>query len=144
MEAGDKFGFLTLLGECEEKSKQGAKLFELACECGAIIRRTKGALKVIKSCGCKQQINIKHRARVANTKQPQGEDHGGADHFSLISPDGVFCEGRNLNHFIRQNPQLFLAVDVTWKGGACRASVGLHSLNGPIAKSWKGWTKASR
>ena len=144
MTTGDKFGFLTLRGECAERSKQGHKLFELACECGSIIHRTKGALKVVKSCGCKQQINIKHRAKVANTKQPQGEDHGGADQFSLISPDGVFYEGCNLNHFIRQNLSLFAAVDVAWKSGACRASVGLHSLNGPTAKSWKGWIKASR
>lgn len=56
---GQKFGRLTVVGECEERTKQGQLMYKCKCECGNIknIRgytlRNGGS----KSCGCLNKIN---------------------------------------------------------------------------------------
>lgn len=58
---------------------------------------------------------------------------------------GFYLSGRNLNHLIRTNPQMFNKEDIVWIGTGCRAKKGLCSLchidkrTGKSLGSWKGW-----
>ncbi len=72
----------------------------------------------------------------------------------LRSPTNKIYHFKNLTHFVRSYPELFLPNDVIWVASdpkhprslRCRASKGLLGLFGHCKKingSWKGWTKVS-
>jgi hypothetical protein len=74
-----------------------------------------------------------------------------AKEWVLIDPAGNRREIRNLHHFIRENPKLFVAADRAWKrpggkrgtgGEYCNASAGLQAVRAGRAKAWKGWSLA--
>lgn len=92
----------------------------------------------------RQQAGVPNVGRAA-----KGSNNACARTFHLRSPDGRSFSGRNVNEFVRENPNLFLPDDVVWKeqkwGIAgkrhrCRATVGLSGILRGHRGSWKGWT----
>ena len=67
-----------------------------------------------------------------------------AKRWILVSPKGERFEFRNLQHFVRERPELFLPRDVIWKRGThseyCNATAGISNMRAGRAKTYKGWT----
>jgi hypothetical protein len=87
-------------------------------------------------------------------KRAKGPSNMGSVSGVLVSPTGEHYAFRNVQHFVRENPFLFLPEDVEWhdcrseetaKGRApqlkCRASKGVAYVvaGKPGKRSWKGW-----
>lgn len=93
-------------------------------------------------------------ATAAARKSPlagKGTENVHAKQWVLISPDDRVFRARNLNQFIRDNPDLFAAEDVIWKrtggkrgtgGEWCNASAGLGNVRAGRSQTWKGWSLA--
>lgn len=78
----------------------------------------------------------------------KGPQHQGASAGVLRSPDNVTYHYKNLTHFVREHPHLFLPEDVQWSDGkrqTCRAVKGLLGLREKTRPhgTWKGWTVVS-
>lgn len=75
-----------------------------------------------------------------------GESHPSARRHVLVAPDGeLFCVD-NIDHFVREHPEYFLAEDLEIRRRPngkkyCRASSGLQSVSAGSKPVWKGWTK---
>jgi hypothetical protein len=86
------------------------------------------------------------RARMQNPTMKAGIEYHSAKIWRLRDSRGRVHEFRNLKHFVRENPDLFLPEDVQWtKHGRhqyCRA-LALNRLrpdNKWALAQWKGWT----
>ena len=78
-------------------------------------------------------------------------DNWAAKYWILKAPTQEILEGKNLNYLVRTNAHLFIAGDLVWVKGQCRATKGLRGLfdmkkdgSGPKNLSWKGWMIGDR
>lgn len=76
----------------------------------------------------------------------KGPQHPCAKFYIVRGPDGVVHSFTNLNEFVRRHSRFFLAEDLQWKRGQCRAAKGINQLFNRAKRvpgSWKGWTAVS-
>ncbi len=114
------------------------------------------AKEVAAALGRKQEsiLNRAHKERLRlklpesyRAGRPKGPKHKLSKPYDLIAPDGTHYQGRNLRHFVRENPQLFgLARAGTGDPGQAfvrsRISARLYALrpgNVRVRHSWHGW-----
>ena len=109
----------------------------------------------MKEAARKVAAAYKEKAKATKRQMPQfqkGEAHVRAIIWRLRSPSNRTYEFKNLEEFLRQNPDLFAADDLRWHrvktAETCRAYKGLaalrpYSADGTprrrVEGSWRGW-----
>jgi hypothetical protein len=156
-----------------ERVKRGLAQGKYRLSAEALVRRGQLISRTKKARGWhpSEKQRLEHSAAMRGRKQPAEyvekrrlplvgraqkallTKKGPTNHKSLAgairSPDNIVYQFRNLTHFVREHPYLFLPEDVIWKpegthgGMRCRAQHGLLSLfarHKDVRGSWKGWT----
>jgi endogenous inhibitor of DNA gyrase (YacG/DUF329 family) len=142
---------LLLTCQCCGKEFEQRKPSRVDCycskECIRIGRTAAWRSRITEESHIKQKQSLS-KTIAADPRLRKGPENHKSKVWRLRSPRGVTYEFKNLNHFIRQNPDLFSPEDVEWRPGhkgrgkTCRARGGLMGicprLKNPCG-GWKGW-----
>jgi hypothetical protein len=130
------------------EAKRNSKVFQDAAKKNAkLLQRpevqTKRLESLRKSPKAKAAVLRMRKGLMKSPKCQKGKDHHSGAMWHIRSPENVTYSFKNLNQFIRDNPQLFLQEDLEKK--AYRGISMLRPNPGKIRVSgtWKGWTWAS-
>jgi hypothetical protein len=166
MNRGKKLGLSTPPGVFLVGSKKGAetlvKLKERmrkAADEGRIKPPMRHTIDAGLAAAQKPEARARRAAKAADTMRgiPQRMDglSAAAEHnaraktYTVLDPHGTAFTFKNLNHFVRENPHLFLPEDTVWTGPEnnpwCRAQRGLGSLFKTRPRfTWKGWSAVNK